>query len=66
MTHSLWLGGAEEYARSLEKEFGPQLDDLRTRHSLAQGTERAAIESELKRVEADYKAKLDAIRHSLF
>ena len=41
-------------------------DDLRGRREGAVEPERAAIDAEIKRVEAEYKSKLDSIDDALF
>ena len=51
----------------LSGEPSPKMtDDLRGRREGAAEPERAAIDAEIKRVEAEYKSKLDSIDDALF
>ena len=61
MTDSFWTGGPEAYADGLREHYEPKLDDLRKRCEDAEGTDRAALDAEIKRVEAEYKSKFDSI-----
>ena len=66
MTDSFWTDGPEAYAKRLREHYKPQLDDLHGRREGADEPERAVIDAEIKRVEAEYKSKLDSIDDALF
>ena len=66
MTDSFWTGGPKAYLKGLREHYKPQLDDLRGRREGADEPERAVIDAEIKRVEAEYKSKLDSIDDALF
>ena len=66
MTDSFWTGGPDAYADGLHEHYKPRMDDLRKRRDDADDTQRAELDAEIERVEAEYKSKLDSIDDCLF
>ena len=66
MNDSFWASGPAEYFKALKNEFEPKLNELRKRLDIASDVECADLETEINRVEAEYKSKLEAINDSNF
>lgn len=66
MTDSFWTGGPDAYAKGLREQYEPLLANLRKRFDSADETDRAKLESEIARTEAEYKSQLNAIDDALF
>jgi uncharacterized small protein (DUF1192 family) len=66
MPDSFWTGGSDAYEKRLRKHYEPALNDLRKRRDVAHESERAELDSEIARTEAEYKSKLDSIDDALF
>ncbi|MEM7781895.1 MAG: hypothetical protein AAF623_00850 [Planctomycetota bacterium] len=66
MNDSFWSGGASAYADSVRNAYHIQMKNLRDRFKSADDSQRPEIESEMRRVECDFKTKMDDIKDSLF
>ncbi|MEL6109870.1 MAG: hypothetical protein AAFU85_27995 [Planctomycetota bacterium] len=66
MTDAFWTGGPDAYAEGLREQYEPQLENLRKRREDADHHERAELDLEIERLEAEYKSELDSIGDRLF
>ena len=67
MTDSFWTGGPDAYEEGLREQYDGLLRELRSRlQSCSDDSQRAQCESEIARMEAEYKSKLKEIGKLLF
>ena len=66
MTDSFWAGGPEAYADALRARYQPKLHDLRERREQVDDARRTELDTEIERIDSEYKSKLDSIDDCLF
>ena len=66
MTDSFWAGGPAAHADALHDQYKPQLDNLRKLRETSDEADRVKLDTEIKRVESEYRSKLDSIDNALF
>ncbi len=67
MPEQFWSGHHKAYAEEIHRHYTQLLDDLRTQRADADSdVERARLETEMNRVQTEYKSKLDSVNDVIF